>query len=319
MQFNYIALLRKMIYIFFLFVLAIFIFITSDFASSKKTNTSKKGDIVSIKPDDNSKLGFSVRIEHVAFNVPEPVSSVNWYTKNLGMKIMRKGAPPTYTYFIADSGEHIMMELFHNINFVSLNLPELSFMAFHFAFMVKDVEKIKDKLLDAGATLAQNISTTPTGDKVLMLRDPWGLPIQFVQRVQPLINCTDIRPEHVAFNVPDSRAKAKWFVENLGMKIIRESGAPNFGLFMTDPTGNMMIELYQNIDYPMLDFHNLSYNAMHLAFMVKNLSAVKKKLLANGASFEVEETTQAGDKVLMLRDPWGQPIQFIERANPMLK
>jgi catechol 2,3-dioxygenase-like lactoylglutathione lyase family enzyme len=318
MQSIYAKLLRKVKYLFYLFILTIMLFSTSEFASSK-TTTIKKGNKFSIKSDENSKLGFSVRIEHVAFNVPEPVSSVNWYTKNLGMKIMRKGTPPTYTYFIADSGEHMIMELFHNINFVPLNLPEISFMALHYAFMVKDIETVKEKLLDAGATLAQDISTTPTGDKVLMLRDPWGIPLQFVQRVQPLINYTGIRPEHIAFNVPDARAKAKWFVENLGMKIVKESGAPNFGLFMIDPTGNMMVELYQNIDYPMLDFHNLSYNSMHFAFMVNNLSAVKKKLLSNGASFEVEETTPAGDKVLMLRDPWGQPIQFIERANPMLK
>jgi hypothetical protein len=29
--------------------------------------------------------------------------------------------------------------------------------------------------------------------------------------------------------------------------------------------------------------------------------------------------SSSGDQILMLRDPWGVPIQFIKRAEPMLK
>jgi hypothetical protein len=43
------------------------------------------------------------------------------------------------------------------------------------------------KLLTAGATLVEDDKTTPLGDLVLMMRDPWGEPIQFVKRLSPML------------------------------------------------------------------------------------------------------------------------------------
>jgi hypothetical protein len=31
------------------------------------------------------------------------------------------------------------------------------------------------------------VTTTPAGDKLAMLRDPWGLAIQFVRRAEPML------------------------------------------------------------------------------------------------------------------------------------
>jgi hypothetical protein len=42
-------------------------------------------------------------------------------------------------------------------------------------------------LLDAGATPAGEIVTTPTGDVMTFVRDPWGLTVQLVKRAKPLI------------------------------------------------------------------------------------------------------------------------------------
>jgi len=60
-------------------------------------------------------------------------------------------------------------------------------MAIHVAFMVNDINTIKTKLISAGATLVEDITKTPAGDLVLMLRDPWGEPIQFVKRAVPML------------------------------------------------------------------------------------------------------------------------------------
>jgi len=35
--------------------------------------------------------------------------------------------------------------------------------------------------------------------------------------------------------------------------------------------------------------------------------------------FNKKQYLSTGDLVLMLRDPWGQPIQFVKCAVPMLK
>jgi catechol 2,3-dioxygenase-like lactoylglutathione lyase family enzyme len=265
-------------------------------------------------------LREAIRPEHVAFNVPDPVAAVRWYTENLGMKVMRQGGPPTYTSFVADSGEHMMMELFHNADFPLFEPAKFSHMSIHLAFMVSDIAEIKTKLVAAGATLVEDITKTPSGDQVLMLRDPWGLPIQFAQRVKPMLKTKGVRPEHLALNVSDSRMTAQWFVAHLGMKVVREGGAPTYGMFVADSSEQMMLELYQNSEYPVVDFSKISHMAVHFASMVPDVVAAKERLLKAGATMAEDITkTPAGDQVLMLRDPDGFPIQFVNRVAPMLK
>ena len=38
-----------------------------------------------------------------------------------------------------------------------------------------------------GASLAADVTKTIDGDELVMLRDPWGLPLQLVRRVEPMI------------------------------------------------------------------------------------------------------------------------------------
>lgn len=261
-----------------------------------------------------------VRPEHIAFNVLDPQAVVKWYVENLGMKVMRAGGPPTYTTFIADSGAHMMIELFHNADYPVLELAKINHMSLHLAFMVGDIAVTEAKLLAAGATTVEDVTTTPSGDKVLMLRDPWGLPIQFVQRVKPMLEPTGVRPEHLALNVSDSRTRAKWFVTNLGMKIVREGGSPTFGMFVSDVKGQMMLELYQNADFPVIDFNKVSYMSIHFASMVPDVSEAKDTLLAAGCTVAEDiSKTPAGDVVLIMRDLSGFPLQFVHRVEPMLK
>ena len=262
----------------------------------------------------------SIRPEHVAFNVPDPVAAVKWYAANLGMRVMRQGGAPTFTSFVADSNEHMMMELFHNADYPLLDPAKLSHMSIHLAFMVQDIGAVKKKLLGAGASLVEDITKTPSGDQVLMMRDPWGLPIQFVERVQPMLKVTGVRPEHLALNVHDSRAAAQWFVAHLGMKVVREGGAPTYGMFVADSAKQMMLELYQNAEYPMVDFTKVSHMSIHFASMVADVPGTRDRLLKVGATVAEDlTTTPAGDQVLMMRGPAGFPLQFVKRVNPMLK
>jgi len=52
--------------------------------------------------------------------------------------------------------------------------------------MVDDVKSITRKLIAAGATIAVDVNTTPAGDELVILRDPWGVPIQFLKRTRPM-------------------------------------------------------------------------------------------------------------------------------------
>jgi uncharacterized glyoxalase superfamily protein PhnB len=271
--------------------------------------------------DENSNsVSQNIRPEHIAFNVSDPVAQAKWLSDNLGMKIIRRTGAPTFTTFIANADVNMMMELFKNDNYPKLDLPKISYMAIHFAFMTDDINKTKNKLLASKATVAEDITTTTAGDNVLMMRDPWGLPLQFVQRAKPMLQFEQYRPEHFAVNISNPVEKAKWFADNLGMKIMRQGGAPAYGTFIADSKENMMLELYNNTNFPMLDFPNTSHMAIHVAFMVDDINVIKAKLISAGATLVEDITkTPAGDLVLMLRDPWGEPIQFVKRAVPMLK
>ena len=266
------------------------------------------------------KTNIFVRFEHIAFNVPDPVATVKWYTTNLGMKIMRAGSAPTYTTFLADSGEHMMIELFHNAGYPLLEPAKMHNMAIHLAFSTPSIVKTQEMLVAAGATIADSLRKTDSGDQVMTLRDPWGLPIQFVERVKPMLSFTGLYIEHFAMNVSDSRAKAKWYGENLHSVIVRDGIAPTYGMFIADAGKNMMFELYQQQEYPVIDFTTLSHMSIHIAFMVDDIQAAKSTLVAAGAKVVDDITkTASGDFVLMLRDPWGLPIQFVKRGNAMLK
>ena len=256
------------------------------------------------------------RFEHCAFNVPDPVAAAAWYGKNLGMKVMRADTAPPYTTFIADSGAHMMMELYHNADYPLLNPGAIHYMSIHLAFTVDDIAAMKTKLVDAGAAIVDTLRKTSSGDQVMTLRDPWGLPIQFVQRIIPMLPFGGVHLEHFAVNVADSKAKAQWYEDNLGFVLLRSGGS----IFIADSSKNMMFEFYTNTGAPLMQYDSISYMANHTAFVVGDMASARVVLLAAGAKLQTDiAKTASSDLVMMMRDPWGQPIQFVKRAAPMLK
>ena len=128
-----------------------------------------------------------MKIEHVAFNVKDPAGMAKWYGENLGMRIVREGPPPVSGRFLADSTGSTVLEVYHNPPEAVPDYASMDPLLFHIAFCTDDVEATRDKLIAAGATPVGEVSRTESGDVIAMLRDPWGLPIQFVQRVKPMV------------------------------------------------------------------------------------------------------------------------------------
>jgi glyoxylase I family protein len=128
-----------------------------------------------------------VRLEHVAINVEDPAAMAKWYCENLDMKIVRKGGPPVNMRFISDAGGNMMLELYNNPPDAVPDYPSMDPLSLHIAFMVDDVKAIIKKLIAAGATIAVDVNTTPAGDELVILRDPWGVPIQFLKRAEPML------------------------------------------------------------------------------------------------------------------------------------
>ena len=153
-----------------------------------------------------------------------------------------------------------------------------------------------------------------------MMRDPWGLAIQFVKRISPMLVPAGIRPEHFALNVADPQSMTNWYFENLGMKVIRKGTPPTYTNFISDAGHHMMLELFVNSGYPILDMVKIDPLSLHIEFVVDDVRSIRNGLIAAGATLVEEvKVSASGDEILMLRDPWGVPLQFIKRAEPMLK
>ena len=129
-----------------------------------------------------------IRLEHVAINVENPVAMAKWYCENLGMKIARQGPPPVNMRFISDAGGNMMLELYNNPPDAVPDYASMDPLTLHIAFMVDDVKGTCRKLIAAGATVATEITVTDSGDELAMLRDPWGVSIQFLKRAKPMLS-----------------------------------------------------------------------------------------------------------------------------------
>src|SRR4051812_25169703 len=123
--------------------------------------------------------------------------------------------------------------------------------------------------------------------------------------------------EHFALQVPEPIAMADWYVKHLGAKVARAGGAPEHGRFLT--VGGVMFEIYNNPAVAMPDYAKADVLQMHLAFSSENLKADRDRLVAAGARVIVDVyMTPGGDEIMMLRDPWHVPIQFVKRKEPMM-
>jgi glyoxylase I family protein len=81
----------------------------------------------------------------------------------------------------------------------------------------------------------------------------------------------------------------------------------------------MMLELYNNPQAPVPDYESIEHLSVHISFVVDHIEVFRARLVAAGARPLGEVSTGAnGDKVANLRDPWGVPIQFVQRVEPML-
>jgi catechol 2,3-dioxygenase-like lactoylglutathione lyase family enzyme len=128
-----------------------------------------------------------MRVEHIAWQVPEPVATAAWYTEHMGFKVVRRGKGPTLAHFLADEYGHVVIEVYNNPAASMPDYPAMSPLLLHLAFAVADMAETRDTLVKAGATVVDDISTTHAGDEIAMLRDPWGFPIQLVKRVEAMV------------------------------------------------------------------------------------------------------------------------------------
>ena len=128
-----------------------------------------------------------MNIEHIGFNIADPVAAAEWYCKNLGMTIARQSGPPANGRFLADTRGKMMLEFYHNSKVAVPDYRNLHPIALHVALNVDDVAAARASLVKAGGTAEGEVTTNDDGDVLAMVRDPWGLTLQLLKRAKPLL------------------------------------------------------------------------------------------------------------------------------------
>ncbi|MBI5767282.1 MAG: VOC family protein [Verrucomicrobia bacterium] len=122
--------------------------------------------------------------------------------------------------------------------------------------------------------------------------------------------------EHVAFNVPDSRAHARWLADALGFTIARAPVGPTHMHFLADETGRIVLELYTNPDHPFLDFKAQHPMVTHFALVSTDAGADRARLEKAGATTVSDDSLPDGTRLVIVKDPWGFALQLCQRAVP---
>lgn len=127
-----------------------------------------------------------MKLEHFALNVSDPLAMTNWYTKHLGLTIVRQKTEPPFTTFLGDDSGQILIEIYNNpVNEVP-SYSEMNPLLLHLAFVSQHPQEDKKRLMEAGATSVED-QRLDDGSELIMLRDPWGLALQLCKRGNPML------------------------------------------------------------------------------------------------------------------------------------
>lgn len=132
-------------------------------------------------------MATELQMEHFAINTSDPVAMAKWYCEHLGMTVARQGAAPHHMHFLADASGRVVMEIYSNPPDQVPDYRSMNPLLLHLAFVASDIDATRDRLIAAGATAEGDSFTTPDGDYIAMLRDPWGFCIQFCKRAKPMV------------------------------------------------------------------------------------------------------------------------------------
>jgi catechol 2,3-dioxygenase-like lactoylglutathione lyase family enzyme len=128
-----------------------------------------------------------MKIEHFAYQVEDPAAVAEWYCRQLGFIVKRESDSPVPVRFLADETGEVMIEIYNNPVVTTPDYRAMNPLILHLAFVCKTVSETAERLVAAEAELVSGPETTPAGDTLAMLRDPWGLSIQLCQRAEPMV------------------------------------------------------------------------------------------------------------------------------------
>jgi glyoxylase I family protein len=122
--------------------------------------------------------------------------------------------------------------------------------------------------------------------------------------------------EHMALNVPDPVRMAAWYVEHLGMRVLRKQEQAPFTHFLADES---VLELYHHVKAVVPEYAKFDPLSLHIAFQAADVAQERQRLLAAGATMAGDiVTTESGDVMTFVRDPWSVTVQLVKRVKPLM-
>lgn len=131
-------------------------------------------------------------------------------------------------------------------------------------------------------------------------------------------NAGAMKLEHFALNVAEPVAMATWYVEHLGLAVVREMAEAPYTHFLADSSGQILLEIYNNPPEQVPPYAEMDPLLLHIAFVSTDPEADKAALLEAGATLVQDQHLDDGSHLVMLRDPWGLALQLCKRGTPML-
>jgi len=123
--------------------------------------------------------------EHFAVNVANVTKVVQWYTTNLGLTIASQQEVSPFMTFLKDSSGRVVFEFYQRTDAPVTNFLKEHPATFHVAFISENIKKDKARLEKAGAIFVEEV-LKEDGTYLIMLRDPFHMPLQLCQRAVSL-------------------------------------------------------------------------------------------------------------------------------------
>lgn len=276
----------------------------------------------------NKKEALStVEFEHLRLNVSDQEATAKWYVENLGLEIIPSDNKDVV--YVADKDRNFMLEL-SEISGIRNTYSDIHIDAFHLAFEGhKSIQKVSEKMLANGGVQEGSLYTNLIGDYVMNVRDPNGFTSQLIHRVNPFFAKpvkSAIRFEHFAFNTPDQKTAALWYVEFMDLCVpwskdidTTKNNYRNYRVpYVGDAGNNMSLELFgKEMESSLL---KQPHEVVHVAFTTDQPEALAKRMIYGGAVQVGEARTEKnGDIIIDLYDPIKVPIRLIKRKKPVLR
>jgi hypothetical protein len=269
----------------------------------------------------------NVIFEHLRINVADKEATAKWYVENVGLEIIPSSNKEVV--YVADKDHNFMLEL-SSIPNIRNTYFDVHLDAFHMAFEGhKTIEAVADKMLANNGVQEGSISRNLIGDYVINVRDPNGFTSQLIHRVNPFFAKpvkSTIRFEHFAYNTPEQKTAALWYVEFMDLNVpwskdidTTKNNYRNYRVpYVGDAGRNMSLELFGKPEVAMT-LAQMKHDEIHIACTSNEPEKLAKRMVYGGAKIVTSVRKESnGDVIIDMVDPYNFPIRLIKRAKPVL-